>query len=254
MTRYFIEVSYLGTGYAGFQIQENAHTVQAEVERALEVLLKRPVTLTGSSRTDAGVHAEQNYFQVDIAGALKDGIAYNLNALLPPAVAVKSVRAVREGVHCRFDAQWRQYRYEVYDRKDPFRQGRGYYYPYRLDDGRLADAAALVCGVHDFASFSKRRSQARTTVCSVFESDWVREEGCRVYRVRANRFLRGMVRGLVATMLRVGRGLMTVEEFGELIGNAVMSSADFSVPGGGLFLERVEFEEGIFAESKKDAG
>jgi len=246
MIRYFIEVRYLGTGLAGFQIQQNAITVQEEVEKAMGIYLRRRVHLTGSSRTDAGVHALQNYFHVDLEEALPEGCAYNFNSLLPPGIAVLSVRRVRADAHCRFDAVWRQYAYSVYWKKDPFLRDRAYYYPYRLDEEKMEEAAALVGLQEEFGAFTKRNAQVSNFRCVIMESRWQREQAQIVYRVRSNRFLRGMVRGLAGTMLQVGRGRMSIEEFRQLLKYGEQSGVDFSVPGFGLCLERVEFGEGYF--------
>jgi tRNA pseudouridine38-40 synthase len=246
MSRYFIEVSYMGQGYAGFQVQQNAPTIQQEVERVLEIFFRRKITLTGSSRTDTGVHAEQNYFHFDIDREVSQEVAYNLNALLPGGVAVKNIRRVGAESHCRFDAIWRQYRYIVYSGKDPFMEGRGYYYPYRLDLEEMRKAAAVVMEYGDFSSFAKRNSQVKTFQCRILESDWEKVGACWVYRVRANRFLRGMVRGLAGTMLQVGRGKVSVDAFRDIIAGGDSSRVDFSVPGMGLYLEKVGFEDGYF--------
>ena len=246
MIRYFIEVRYLGTDLAGFQIQKNAITVQEEVEKAMGIYLRGRVHLTGSSRTDTGVHALQNYFHVDLEEALPEGCAYNFNSLLPAGIAVLSVRRVRADAHCRFDALWRQYGYRVYRRKDPFLRDRAYYYPYRLDEEKMEEAAALVRLQEEFGAFTKRNAQVSNFRCVIMESQWQREQGQLVYRVRSNRFLRGMVRGLAGTMLQVGRGRMSIEEFRQLLKDGEQSGVDFSVPGFGLCLERVEFGEGYF--------
>ncbi|RYZ42109.1 MAG: tRNA pseudouridine synthase A, partial [Sphingobacteriales bacterium] len=144
MSRYFIEVSYRGTAYAGFQVQQNANTVQAEVEKALGVLFRDKVVLTGSSRTDTGVHALQNYFHFDFSGELGPKKVYNINALLPGDIAVRSLRKVHDDAHCRFDAKWRQYAYTIYAKKDPFIAERGYYFPYGVDFEAMRRAAAVV--------------------------------------------------------------------------------------------------------------
>ena len=252
MNRYFIELCYLGEGFAGFQVQENANTIQAEVELALATVLRERVQLTGSSRTDTGVHAEQNYFHFDIERTVSPELRYNLNAVLPPGIAIKDIIAVAPGSHCRFDACSRQYRYEVYSQKDPFMQGRGYYFPYVVDLEAMRAAAAVVMEYDDFRSFAKRKGQAKTSVCVVDHSEWERVGEKMVYQVRANRFLRGMVRGLVGTMLRVGRGRMSVEAFRGVIERGDPSAVDFSVPGYGLVLERVAFTKGYFGFPKKD--
>lgn len=246
MNRYFVEVCYKGTQYAGFQIQQNAVTIQAELEQAMKLVLRADLRLTGSSRTDSGVHARQNYFHFDWDGVLAEGVVYNLNAVLAPDIAVRSLRMMRPGAHCRYDALARRYRYTVYGRKDPFLSDRAYYFPYRLDLGRMERVAAQVKEHTDFRSFSKRRSQVKTFNCTILESRWEQSGDNLVYEVKANRFLRGMVRGLVGTMLRVGRGKIDVDAFEGIIRGGDSAAVDFSVPGGGLCLEEVEFAAGYF--------
>ncbi len=241
MTRYFLEVSYKGTRYSGFQIQENAGSIQAEVERALETFLRKKTGLTGSSRTDTGVHALQNFFHFDYEGVIEDQSIYNLNALLPGDISVRNIFPVAPDAHCRFDAISREYRYYVYGKKDPFLTDRAYYFPYPLDREQLGAAADLLRGYTDFSTFAKRNSQVKTFECSVRESRWEEEGECLVYHVMANRFLRGMVRGLVGTMLQVGRGKLSLAQFGQVIEGKNNQLADFSVPGHGLFLFRVNF-------------
>lgn len=246
MSRYFLEVFYRGTRYAGFQVQDNAQTVQGEVERALEIFFRGKVMLTGSSRTDAGVHARQNYFHFDFDGNFSDRWLYNINSLLPEDIAVRSVRRVGDGAHCRFDAVARRYRYMLYRLKDPFVREFGYYFPYRLDVGAMGAAADVVKSHTFFGAFSKRNTQVKTFECTIMESRWEVGDERMEYVVKANRFLRGMVRGLVGTMLQVGRGKMDVEEFGKVIEGGDSSEVDFSVPGCGLCLEEVEYAEGYF--------
>lgn len=246
MSRYFIELCYRGTVYAGFQVQENALTVQEEVEKALEVFYRERITLTGSSRTDSGVHALQNYFHFDYEGQVDERGVYNINALLPGDIAVRRIVRVGDGAHCRFDAVARQYAYTVYAKKDPFIADRAYYFPYRVDVEAMREAAEVLKGVHEFDAFSKRNTQVKTFVCRIMESEWVDGGERKVYRVKANRFLRGMVRGMVGTMLQVGRGRISVMRFREIIERKEQREVDFSVPGHGLCLERVEFAEGYF--------
>jgi tRNA pseudouridine38-40 synthase len=246
MSRYFIEVSYKGTAYAGFQVQENALTIQEEVEKAIEVLYRQKIALTGSSRTDAGVHAKQNFFHFDFDGEVDGGKVYNINALLPDDIAVKEIVKVSDGAHCRFDAVARQYAYTIYMRKDPFIAEMAYYFPYRVDFEAMREAAGVVLETSEFEAFSKRNTQVKTFVCRITHSEWIDEGDRKIYRVRANRFLRGMVRGMVGTMLQVGRGKISVKRFREIIERKEQSEADFSVPGRGLCLEKVEFGEGYF--------
>jgi tRNA pseudouridine38-40 synthase len=242
MARYFLEVSYKGTAYSGFQSQVNTDkTIQSEIEKAFLVLQKGQVLLTGSSRTDAGVHALQNYFHFDYEGEIHPQFLYKVNAILPADIVVKKVIPVSADAHCRFDATGREYKYHIYRRKDPFLQDRAYYFPYKLDIEKMQEAAAVIKGYKDFTSFSKRNTQVKTFECSIEESEWIREDECLVYHVRANRFLRGMVRALTATMLKIGRGKMDITEFRNVIEAKDCTKASFAVPAQGLFLVAVRF-------------
>jgi tRNA pseudouridine38-40 synthase len=240
MARYFIEVAYKGTAYSGFQVQQNANSIQAEIEKALAIFFRANIELTGSSRTDAGVHALQNYFHFDSSAAIHDA-AYQLNAILPDDIVIKRIFAVADGAHCRFDAISREYAYYIYHKKDPFIQDRAYYFPYTLDLEKMNEAAKALMGYTDFTSFSKRNTQVRSFDCNIIESEWVQTSNGLEYHVRSNRFLRGMVKGLVGTMLQVGRGKLTIGQFKEIITSKDSSQADFSVPSHGLFLKKVEF-------------
>lgn len=239
--RYFLELAYKGTRYAGFQVQDNAPTIQAEVERALATLCREPVSCTGSSRTDAGVHAEQNYFHFDSPLELPGSYVYKLNAILPPDIAVRSLRAVAPDAHCRFDARYRRYRYTLYTRKDPFLDDRGWFFPYPLDGAILDATAALVARQEDFTAFAKRNSQVRHHRCQIMESRWEAVPHGWVYYVQANRFLRGMVRGLVGTMVQAARGRMDLAGFQAVMEGGDNRAADFTAPGKGLCLVEVGF-------------
>jgi tRNA pseudouridine38-40 synthase len=146
-----------------------------------------------------------------------------------------------DGAHCRFDAESREYRYYIYNKKDPFMADRAYFYPYPLDWGSLEEAAGRLKEFNDFMSFSKRRTQVNHFRCSIFESQWVKEDADTFYRIRANRFLRGMVRGLTGTMLLVGREVLTIPQFEEIFRSGDSSQVNFNVPAKGLFLERVRY-------------
>lgn len=245
MNRYFIEVAYMGGRYAGFQRQENAPSIQWEVESAMEKILRVKIMLTGSSRTDTGVHALQNFFHFDVENALNLSIVYNLNAVLPADIAIKGLYPVADEAHCRFDAIARKYAYHVCMEKDPFRVGRAYFFPYRLDIDAMQEAARVLLSYTDFTSFSKRNTQVKTFICRVEQSYWEERENGFVFHVRANRFLRGMVRGLTGTMLKVGRGKLSVAGFREIIEKKDCTLADFAVPGHGLYLEKVIFPASV---------
>jgi tRNA pseudouridine38-40 synthase len=246
--RYFIEISYKGTAYSGFQTQQNANTVQAEVEKALKIYFKKDFLLTGSSRTDAGVHALQNYFHFDAEEALTGSAekslqqsVYHLNAILPSDIVLKRIFPVPDQAHCRFDAEWREYQYFIYKEKDPFLDDRAYYFPYRTDLETLSACAQSILAHTDFTSFSKRNTQVHTFICEIKKSEWTESGNRLIYTVRSNRFLRGMVKGLVGTMLRAGTGKMSVSEFENIIESRDCTKADFSVPSHGLFLVEVSY-------------
>ncbi len=257
MGRYFLKVGYKGARYSGSQVQENARTVQWELEKAFLIFFRTPLGLTGSSRTDAGVNALDNVYHFDLdESQLKPGHAwlkpeghiralYNLNAILPPDIVIHGVYPVAPDAHCRFDALAREYHYYVYRLKDPFRDDRAYYFPYQLDGDKMQAAASILLNHQDFSTFSKRGTQNRTSLCQLEHSFWEMEGETWRYKVKANRFLRGMVRGLVGTMLQVGRGKLSISAFQAAIVAKDPRLADFSVPGHGLFLVRVYYPESI---------
>ena len=232
---------YKGTAYSGFQVQDNADTVQSFVEAALKLYLRQSVLLTGSSRTDTGVHALQNFFHFDFDGEIPLKFIYNINAILPRDIVVRGIRQVSDTAHCRFDASSREYAYHLYWDKDPFMDDRAWYYPFPLDDVALDRAAKLLMEYEDFTSFSKRNTQVKTFICRIEESLWERRPGGLVYHVRANRFLRGMVRGLVGTMLQMGRGKIGEQELRQIIEARDCTKANFTTPAHGLFLVSVNY-------------
>jgi len=252
MNRYFLEVTYHGGRYAGSQVQLNALTIQAELEKALAVYFREAITLTGSSRTDAGVHAKQNFYHFDLPKPMNPRAIYNLNAILPHDIAIRQFIPVAETAHCRFDAIAREYEYYIYRFKDPFMVDRAWYYPYTIDLDGLQAAAEILKEYTDFTSFSKRNSQVKTFICSIIYSEWKVQPQGYMYRVKGNRFLRGMVRGLVGTMLQVGRGKITLQKFREIIEAKDCTRADFAVPGHGLFLQKVEYPEHYFPNTEND--
>ncbi len=239
--RYFVEVAYKGTKYAGFQVQQNAETIQSHVKKALSTVYRFPINLTGSSRTDAGVHALQNYFHFDTDIAFRPSWMYNLNALLPLDILVKSVKLVFPDAHSRFLASSRQYKYFITTKKDPFQIETAWYYPFSIDIGLLNKAAECLYSYTDFTSFSKRNTQVASKKCTIIKSDWIYEKTSLVYNVEANRFLRGMVRGLVGTMLLVGRQKIDLSGFEEIIKAKDCNRANFATPAHGLFLVQVNY-------------
>lgn len=250
MPRYFIEVAYVGTNYSGFQIQENANSIQGELENALSIFLRKKVELTGSSRTDAGVHALSNFFHFDEDAHLTSTQLYNINSILPKDIVAISIHQVIDSAHCRFDAISREYKYYISRNRNPFLLNQSWHYPYAVDINLLNEAATLLLQFNDFESFSKKKTQVKNFQCKIETSEWVYdiEKQCLVYHVIANRFLRGMVKGLVSTMLHVGRRKINVDEFGEIIQKRNSVYADFSAPSDGLFLCKVNFKNGLIKD------
>lgn len=251
MQRYFLEVAYKGTNYSGFQVQANANTIQAEVEKGLAILFRQPFQLTGSSRTDAGVHALQNFFHFDSPVEILPKSIYNLNSILPADIVAKGIYRVNNDSHCRFNAGSREYEYRVFNEKNPFLQQTAYYFPYKVDMEKLQAAAELIKNHTDFTSFSKRNTQVKTNLCSITYSQWSFQNECLVYNVTGNRFLRGMVRGLVATMLKAARGQLTIEQFKTVIESRNCINADFSAPSHGLFLMKVNYSSDVLLLSQE---
>ena len=239
--RYFVEVGYKGTNYAGFQVQQNADTIQGRVEKALTTICRSPINLTGSSRTDAGVHALQNYFHFDVEQEFKQAWVYNINALLPLDIVVKSIIPVPLDAHSRFLATSRRYQYFITTIKDPFSTETSWYYPFSIDFELLNQAARLLYHYTDYTAFSKKNTQVCTNQCTIIKSEWLMDGNNLVYTVEANRFLRGMVRGLVGTMLLVGRKKIRLSAFEDIIRSKDCTKASFATPPHGLFLVKVEY-------------
>jgi tRNA pseudouridine38-40 synthase len=246
MPRYFLEVAYKGTAYKGFQIQINANSIQQEVQKALQTLLKEEIALTGSSRTDAGVHAYQNFFHFDTHLNLHQKLLYNLNAILPTDIVAKNIIPVSSNAHCRFDAISREYEYHIYTSKNPFLEDRAFYFPFKINFDLLQQAADVIKQYNDFTSFSKRNTQVKTFICNIMRSEWSYRNELPVYNIQSNRFLRGMVRGVTATMLKVGREQLSIEELHQIIQQKDCTKADFSAPPQGLFLTAVNYPPSYF--------
>jgi tRNA pseudouridine38-40 synthase len=247
MPRYFLEVAYRGDSFSGFQVQDNVCTVQSEVEQAFRIFFRKEVALTGSSRTDAGVHALQNYFHFDWDQPFDTRQLYNLNSIINRSIVLKSIQEVPAGAHCRFHAVQRQYRYNISRSRNPFKADVSWYFPYQVHTDLLDQMAILVRENKNFIAFSKRHTQVKTFDCQIYHSRWVVTADELQYEVAGNRFLRGMVRGLVSSMLRLARKGGQVDEFAALLSSPRQAAADFAAPAHGLFLERVVFPPGLLS-------
>jgi tRNA pseudouridine38-40 synthase len=247
MPRYFIEVAYKGTNYSGFQVQENANTIQAEIEKAFRTIHRNTLDLTGSSRTDAGVHALQNFFHFDYEPPLNPQFIYKMNALLPRDIAVRSLFHMPPSAHSRFDATSREYIYNVHQFKDPFLQTTSFYFPYKLDVGLMHQASEMLKQQSNFFAFSKTNTQVKNFYCRVMKSEWTIGENRITYNIEANRFLRGMVRAITATLLKIGRHKLSMFDFEKLF--IEDKKAGYSVPAHGLFLIKVNYPQNYFPAS-----
>lgn len=241
MKRYFLELCYDGASFGGFQIQNNVDTIQGAVQAALKTLYREDIELTGASRTDAGVHALQNFFHFDTDTAITQKQVYNLNAILPNTIVIKAIYEVPATAHCRFDATTRSYIYKLHTQKDPFLEGRSWYYPFPIDFNLLNQATQTLLNFTHYESFSKKNTSVNTFECSVSKALW-QVEGTNLYfHIDSNRFLRGMIRGLVGTLLQVGRGQITVEEWMDIVASNNEQRVDFSTPAYGLYLSAIQY-------------
>ncbi|OUJ70225.1 tRNA pseudouridine(38-40) synthase TruA [Hymenobacter crusticola] len=242
--RYFLHLAYDGTNYHGWQVQPGVITVQQEVNRCLSQVLRQPISTLGSGRTDTGVHASHQvaHFSADIAEVLDLAtVLYRLNRALPPDIAGLALHPVPDNANARFDANARTYEYYVRLTPNPFRVAHSLYLDRALDVAAMNEAAALLLGSRDFTSFSKVKGAETHYVCVCYEAEWHPTPGGLVFRIRANRFVRGMVRLVVGTLLSVGRGKLTAAAFGEIFAAQSRIAASGAAPATGLFLSRVEY-------------
>jgi tRNA pseudouridine38-40 synthase len=249
MARYVLEVMYDGTCFHGSQIQGDTPTVQLELNNALSTLLRTSIQTVGASRTDEGVHALCNYYHFDWVDELKLDLKYKCNAILPAGVAVKRLcLAANAEFNSRFDAVRRQYRYRIYNKKNPFLHNRALFYPFTLRRETLDITADIIKEYQQFESFSKRNAQSKTFNCTIHQSYWEEQGDELHYIVEANRFLRGMVRSLVATQIHFARGKSALEDFKKIIEAQDCTKAFFNVAGHGLYLEKIVYPEGLLVE------
>lgn len=248
MARYFIYLAYDGTNYHGWQIQPNGASVQETLMKALSTFLRRPVEVVGAGRTDAGVHARLMIAHFDFETDLDcASVTDKLNRLLPPDIAVYSVRRVRPEAHARFDATYRTYKYYITTRKDPFNRSYAWRIFQPLDFEKMNEAAATLFDYIDFTSFSKLHTDVKTNNCKIMHARWEQTGDCEwVFTIQADRFLRNMVRAVVGTLVEVGRGKLSVEGFRKVIEEKNRCSAGSSVPGHALFLVDVGYPDELF--------
>ena len=243
MKRYFISISYDGTAYHGWQVQPNGHSVQAELQRCLSTLLREEIAVTGAGRTDAGVHARCMVAHFDIEQPIDEGqLTYKLNRILPRDISVQKVWEVPNDLHARFSAVSRTYHYYIHTQKDPFLRSYSCELHYSLDFAKMNEAAACLLQYEDFGAFCKSHTDVKTTLCQVTQARWVQQSSYSWYfEISANRFLRNMVRAVVGTLIDVGRGRLTVEDFCKVVEGKKRTDAGESMPAHALFLEDVSY-------------
>lgn len=247
--RYFLELSYKGTDFHGWQTQENVMTVQECLENALSTYLRKPTPILGSGRTDKGVHANMQVCHFDHTGPeLGGNFLKGLNAILPKDIAIHSIRRVKDDAHARFDAVRRSYVYRIIFRKNPFLDQLAWHCFYDPDVEKMNLAAEALLRHEDFESFSKVHTDVTHFRCDIMSARWEQKDGELLFHITANRFLRGMVRTIVGTLIEVGRGFRQPEEMDEIILSRKRANAGKAAPAKGLFLNKIEYRKEIYLD------
>lgn len=250
MQRYFIQLSYNGTAYSGWQVQKNAaHTIQQIINEMLSRLLNEPTTVMGCGRTDTGVHAREYFAHFDSSVDLMKEQNYwilKFNHALPKDIAIQKIFKVNEKANARYDAISRTYQYIITKKKDPFEIEKACFLYGDLNVEAMNNAAKVLFEYSDFSSFAKSNTQNKTNICSLYKAEWKEEGDKLIFTISANRFLRNMVRAIVGTLLDVGKGKLTNEEFKKVIESKTRSNAGLSAHACGLYLTKVEYPEGYF--------
>ena len=243
MQRYLFEMAYDGTNYAGWQVQPGVSTVQGELTKQLSRLFgNEPVDIVGCGRTDAGVHASQYFFHVDLPEHISEHqLVYKLNKMLPADLVIYDARIVQHDFHARFDATSRTYQYFIQPRKYPFDRFYSWYFSQPLDLEVMNEGAHHLIGKKDFTSFSKLHTDVRTNICTVHHALWTTKDNRLQFEIKANRFLRNMVRAVVGTLIDVGQGKLSPETVETIIKEKDRGAAGVSVPGHGLFLHEIDY-------------
>lgn len=241
LNRYFLKLSYKGTNFHGWQIQENASSVQETINNALSLLIRSEINVVGCGRTDTGVHARQFYAHFDLDFTIEDleKLIFKVNSFLCKDIYIQEIYKVSADLHARFSAKSRTYHYYIHQKKNPFNEELSYFFPHDLDLELMNRAAQILFDYNDFTSFSKSHTDTKTNLCTIKEAKWKASEEQLVFHITADRFLRNMVRAIVGTLLEVGRHKMNLMDFRNVIEQKNRSKAGVSVPAHGLFLEEI---------------
>lgn len=245
--RFAIILAYKGTNYHGWQKQQNALSVQTVLDEKLSLLLGENIETLGCGRTDTGVHAKVYYAHFDCSKPIADfdKMIFKLNQMLPDDIAVYDCIAVKDEFNARFDAAWRAYEYHITKVPDPFANQLAWYQYGNLQIDKMNEAAALLLQHKDFECFSKVHTQVNNFNCDVMHAEWTTIDNKIIFSIRANRFLRNMVRAIVGTLVEVGRNNITIEQFGQILNSRNRSEAGQSVPAHGLFLTAVYYPQHV---------
>jgi tRNA pseudouridine38-40 synthase len=244
--RYFIELAYKGTNYHGWQYQPGADSVQETLNKALSLLLKTEIEIVGAGRTDTGVHAKQMFAHFDYETEIDaPQLVHKLNSYLPKDIVVYNILNVPDESHARFDALKRTYEYHIHTTKDAFENEGSYQYQLPLDIDKMNQACQLLFKYNDFECFSKVNTDVRTFNCVIFEAHWQQDRNKLVFTIAADRFLRNMVRAIVGTMINIGTGKISLEDFEKIIESKDRSQAGFSAPAHGLYLTKIEYKKNL---------
>jgi len=244
--RYFIELSYFGKAYYGWQNQPDSISVQEVLEENLSKVLRSKIDIVGAGRTDAGVHAKQMFAHFDNSEKVDTALLkYKLNSMLPKDVAISEIFQVREDAHARFDATSRSYEYHIVQEKDAFSRDFAWFLKHELDVEKMNEAAAILKKYTNFKSFSKSRTDVKTYNCRVDHAVWKVEDNKLVFHITADRFLRNMVLAVVGTLVEIGQNKYPVSHMHEVIESKDRGMAGTSVPAHGLYLTRIEYPDNI---------
>lgn len=254
MHRYFIYLSYDGSGYCGWQVQPNGLSVQAALEQSLALLLRVPTPITGAGRTDAGVHAKLMVAHFDAMQSVDTfWLTQKLNSVLPKDIAVFKILEVQNDAHARFDALRRTYEYWMTPVKSPFNRQWACRYYAPMDYDRMNEACKLLMDYTDFTSFSKLHTDVKTNDCLIFKAEWTeRADDLYVFTIQANRFLRNMVRAITGTLIEVGKGKLSYEGFREVIEKKDRCAAGSSMPAHALYLTGIEYDKALFLSDNSE--
>ena len=244
--RFFIEISYFGKNYHGWQIQENASSVQEEIDNALSLILKQKIKTLGSGRTDSGVHAISQVAHFDYDRPVDKSFLYKVNSFLSNDISVNSIKQVRENASARFDAITREYIYKIHSIKSPFKNNISLFYPKKINLELINKACHILLEHKDFKTFSKVKTDVNNYICAINKSEFKKEGDNYIFSISSNRFLRGMIRAIMGTFFQINEGKISVDSLNDIILKKDRKFAGPSAPPQGLYLSKVIYDQDIY--------